>query len=143
VEGLTTLGGDVVEVGRGDQPPGELDDVRLDEVVTAQVARAERRAAAPRFLVDVEPTVVRGEAERIGRAVSNLIDNACKWNAPGRPIEVRLQHGVLEVRDHGPGFAEADLPHVFERFYRAQDAPGRPAPAPPPPTLHQPAQPSA
>jgi two-component system sensor histidine kinase MprB len=123
---LTTLVGDVVELARGDQPAGELDDVRLDEVVTALVARAERRANAPAFHVEVEPTVIRGEPERIGRAVSNLIDNACKWNAPGRPVEVRLKGGVVEVRDHGPGFAEEDLPHVFERFYRADNARGRP-----------------
>jgi two-component system sensor histidine kinase MprB len=123
---LTTLVGDVVELARGDQPSGELDDVRLDEVVTALVGRAGRRANAPTFHVEVEPTVVRGEPERIGRAVSNLIDNACKWNAPGQPVEVRLAGGVVEVRDHGPGFAEDDLPHVFERFYRAQDARGKP-----------------
>jgi two-component system sensor histidine kinase MprB len=123
---LTTLVGDVVELARGDQPSGELDDVRLDEVVTALVGRAGRRANAPTFHVEVEPTVVRGEPERIGRAVSNLIDNACKWNPPGQPIEVRLAGGVVEVRDHGPGFAEDDLPHVFERFYRAQHARGKP-----------------
>jgi two-component system sensor histidine kinase MprB len=123
---LTALVGDVVELARGDQPAGELDDVRLDEVVTALVERAQRRANAPSFEVQVEPTVVRGEPDRIGRAVSNLIDNACKWNAPGRPVEVRLADGVLEVRDHGPGFAELDLPHVFERFYRAEHARGKP-----------------
>jgi two-component system sensor histidine kinase MprB len=39
---------------------------------------------------------------------------------------VRLAAGELTVRDHGPGFSDADLPHVFERFYRARDARGMP-----------------
>jgi two-component system sensor histidine kinase MprB len=41
-------------------------------------------------------------------------------------VEVELRDGMLTVRDHGPGFADEDLPHVFERFYRAKDARGMP-----------------
>ena len=37
-------------------------------------------------------------------------------------VEVRLRAGELSIRDHGPGFAERDLPFVFDRFYRAEDA---------------------
>jgi two-component system sensor histidine kinase MprB len=52
----------------------------------------------------------------------NMIDNARKWNPPGKPIEVRLSAGTVSVRDNGPGFDEGDLPHVFDRFYRAEAA---------------------
>ena len=65
---------------------------------------------------------MRGQADRIGRAVSNLVDNARKWSPAGAAVEVALKDGVLSVRDHGPGFQEADLPFVFDRFYRARDA---------------------
>jgi two-component system sensor histidine kinase MprB len=122
---LTALVGDVVELARGAAPGAEAEDVRLDELVEAALQRARRRGAV-RFDVSLEQTVVRGQADRIERAVSNLIDNARKWSPPDGVVEVRLRDGVLSVRDHGPGFSEQDLPFVFDRFYRAKDARGLP-----------------
>ncbi|HEY3970023.1 MAG TPA: HAMP domain-containing sensor histidine kinase, partial [Solirubrobacteraceae bacterium] len=118
---LTRLVGDVVELARGAEPKGELHDVALDEIVRGAVQRAQKRSDAI-FQVNLEQTLVRGEAERIDRAVANLLDNARKWSQPEEPIEVDLHDGLLSVRDHGPGFEQADLPHVFERFYRADRA---------------------
>jgi two-component system sensor histidine kinase MprB len=60
------------------------------------------------------------------RAVGNLLDNAVKWSPPGAPVDVRVQDGEITVRDHGPGIAQVDLPHVFDRFYRAPSARGLP-----------------
>jgi two-component system sensor histidine kinase MprB len=118
---LTALVGDVVELARGAAPDGAVDDVRLDEVVRGTVASARRRGELS-FALSLEPTIVRGQADRIGRAVSNLVDNARKWSPEGAAVELTLAQGVLSVRDHGPGFEEADLPFVFDRFYRARDA---------------------
>jgi two-component system, OmpR family, sensor histidine kinase MprB len=129
---LTALVGDVVELARGAEPDGTPDDVRLDELVAGAVASARRRGAGGSgdgevsFELSVEPTVVRGRADRIGRAVSNVVDNARKWSPSGGTVEVALKDGVLSVRDHGPGFQEADLPFVFDRFYRAHAARGLP-----------------
>jgi two-component system sensor histidine kinase MprB len=72
--------------------------------------------------VSTEPTVVRGDPKRIQRAISNLVDNALKWSPDRGTVEIRLSGGWLTVRDHGPGFNVADLPHVFDRFYRATGA---------------------
>jgi two-component system sensor histidine kinase MprB len=122
---LTALVGDVVELARGAAPDGAVDDVRLDEVVRGVLESARRRGdrvGDVRFALGLEPTVVRGHGDRIGRAVSNLVDNARKWSPPGAEVEIELRDGVLSVRDHGPGFQEADLPFVFDRFYRARDA---------------------
>lgn len=118
---LTALVSDVVELARGSTPEGSVDDVRLDEVVAEAVQRARRRGDV-RFELSLQPTIVRGEAERIGRAVSNLVDNARKWSPPEGVVEIALDEGVLSVRDHGPGFADADLPFVFDRFYRSGEA---------------------
>jgi two-component system sensor histidine kinase MprB len=122
---LTALVSDVVELARGARPEESLDDVRLDSLVGDLVGRAQRRGnGAALFEPDLEPTLVRGAPDRIARAVSNLLDNARKWSPPGGTVEVSLHGGTLSVRDHGPGFAEADLPRVFERFYRAEEARG-------------------
>ena len=124
---LTALVSDVVELARGTPADEALDDVRLHEVVDAAVERAQRRAGdGVKYELKLEPTVVRGEPDRIARAVTNLLDNARKFSPNGGAIEVELRAGELSVRDHGPGFADEDLPHVFERFYRAKAARGMP-----------------
>jgi two-component system sensor histidine kinase MprB len=124
---LTALVGDVVELARGSGADEELDDVRVDRIAAALVERFRRRAAGRvEFTLDAEPTVVAGMPGRIHRAVANLLDNALKWSPDGARVEVTLREGVLAVRDRGPGFAERDVPHVFERFYRADSARGLP-----------------
>jgi two-component system, OmpR family, sensor histidine kinase MprB len=122
---LTALVGDVVELARGAAPEAAAEDVRLDELVESAVGAARRRGDV-RFELQLEPTLVRGQADRIARAISNLVDNARKWSPAGGKVEIRLADGVVTVRDHGPGFAEEDLPLVFDRFYRARDARGLP-----------------
>ena len=66
--------------------------------------------------------VGRRRRRPLERAVTNLLDNAAKWSPPEGTVLVRLTDGVLTVDDQGPGIAEADLPHVFERFYRAEES---------------------
>jgi two-component system, OmpR family, sensor histidine kinase MprB len=124
---LTALVADVVELARGAKPSESLDDVRIDEVVGAAVERARARAGdRAEIRAALEPAVLVGDPERIQRAVSNLLDNAIKWSPPGGLVEVTLADGVLTVRDHGAGFEPEDLGRVFERFYRADRARGKP-----------------
>jgi two-component system, OmpR family, sensor histidine kinase MprB len=123
---LTALVGDIVELARGGRPSGEPGDVRVDAIVSGAVDRLRRRA--PSLTVDsrLAPTLVRGEGDRIERAVTNLLDNAAKWSPAGATVEVELAGGVLSVRDRGPGFHDEDLPFVFDRFHRAADARSKP-----------------
>ncbi len=125
-EDLTALISDVIELARGDEPLAGLDDVRLDHVVAEAIARARRRRPGTTFEAQLEPTLVEGLAERLGRAVDNLLDNAAKYTDQGTVVEVALRDGELTVRDHGPGIPAADRPHVFDRFYRGETARGRP-----------------
>jgi two-component system, OmpR family, sensor histidine kinase MprB len=126
LEELTAIVNDVVDLARGAEQPTTFEDVRLDDVVRADVERFERRASHPPVEVDAEPSIVTGDAARISRAVRNLLDNAATWGPPDGAIEVTVRDATVSVRDHGPGFAEEDLPHVFDRFYRATSARGLP-----------------
>jgi two-component system, OmpR family, sensor histidine kinase MprB len=124
LEEMTGLVGDLVELAREDEPePPPVEDLRFDALVAAAVERARRHAPRVAFLVDAEPVLVRGVPARLDRAVANLLDNAAKYSTC---VEVRLRGGELTVRDHGPGIAERDRARVFDRFYRADDARGRP-----------------
>jgi two-component system sensor histidine kinase MprB len=119
---LTALIGDVIELARGSAPEAVRAEVRLDALLDAAVERARRRAGGVRFELDLEPTLVCADAPAVDRAISNLLENARRWSPPGGSVEVRLRDGELTVRDRGPGFAARDLPFVFDRFYRAEEA---------------------
>ena len=125
-EELSALITDVIELARGDEPLSGVEEVQLDALVTEAVARAKRRRPNVTFDERLEPTVVAGLPDRLGRAVDNLLDNAGKYSPQGTTVEVALQGGELSVRDHGPGIAADDRPHVFDRFYRGATARGRP-----------------
>jgi two-component system, OmpR family, sensor histidine kinase MprB len=117
VEELSALVGDLVEIDR--ERPEEIEDVRLDQLVNSAVARAKVRAPKVLFRTQLQESVVRGAPAQLDRAVLNLLDNAAKWSSS---VDVGVNDSEVTVRDHGPGISEEDLPHVFDRFYRAADA---------------------
>jgi two-component system sensor histidine kinase MprB len=101
----------------------EKEEFQFDEVVEDALERARTRFPAVEWGDDgLEPTVVDGYRDRMERAVWNLLENAGKWSGDGGSVEVSLAGGELQVRDHGPGFADEDRPLVFERFYRSAAA---------------------
>lgn len=122
IEELTTLVGDLVMLARAEQPEASVTSLDLAEVIERAVTRVRRRAAGVDFDVRLEPWLAEGDATGLERAITNLLDNAAKWSPPGGTITVRLASGVLTVDDQGPGISEADLPHVFERFWRSDES---------------------
>jgi two-component system sensor histidine kinase MprB len=142
---LTTLIGDLTELARDTPPNRDAGLIELSNVVEDALIRVRRRAPGVEWDVELTPFPVWGDERLLGRAVTNLLDNAAKYSSPDDPtaaavadrrtgdgqpaqgrVTVRLLDGVLTVTDSGPGIAEADLPHVFERFYRSSEARSRP-----------------
>jgi two-component system sensor histidine kinase MprB len=127
LEEMTELVGDVVELARA---PGQdailRQDVALDELTRDAIERAERRSRGIGFETRVEPSLVNADPQRLGRAISNMLDNAAKWSPPGGSVEVEVERGRVTVRDHGPGFPNGHLDKVFDRFWRADEARGKP-----------------
>jgi two-component system sensor histidine kinase MprB len=119
---LSQLVTSVTELARGETQSGQVGDVPLHDVVAASLDGARRDWPRTAFTADLEPCVVVGQADRLSIAVRNLLDNAAKFGSPGGRVEVRLRDGELTVRDRGPGIEPADLPQVFDRFYRAPAA---------------------
>ena len=122
IEELTTLIGDLVELARDEPLPTVEERVDLGDVADRALTRVRRRAPGVRFELDVEPWWVTGDAAGLERAVTNLLDNAAKWSPPGGAVTIRLSDGALVVDDEGPGIATDDLPHVFDRFWRAEES---------------------
>ncbi len=125
---LTSLVADLAELARGEQPTLTSGPVRFDLLVLSAVeaATTHGRSRNVTFDANVTENWVSGSSSRIERAVDNLLDNALKWSPDGGVVEVGCADGVLLVRDHGPGVAESDIDHIFDRFYRAPEARGRP-----------------
>ena len=134
---LSELVGDLVDLAREDSPTPVREPVDLADIVGRAVQRVARRAPEVDFDTECDPFVLDGDAAALERAVINLLDNAAKWSprpgvvrtrlfrevVPGDVGNGRVRHSaVLQIRDQGAGIQPADLPHVFDRFYRSADA---------------------
>ncbi|TDD95166.1 HAMP domain-containing histidine kinase [Jiangella asiatica] len=123
---LSQLVGDLVELSREDPPAASRERLDFADVVRDALGRVRRRAPGIAFSADLHSWTVDGDATQLGRAATNLLDNAAKFSPPHGTVTVTLREGVLDVCDEGPGIADDDLQRVFDRFYRTSEARGLP-----------------
>jgi two-component system, OmpR family, sensor kinase len=104
----------------------------LDALLVDVYQQARLQAGPVRLTIgDLTQVEVVGDVDRLKQLLFNLVDNASRYTPPGGTVTLSLveQDGMaaLSVRDTGPGIAPDDLPRIFERFYRADDARSREA----------------
>lgn len=114
---LTDLVNELVELATDRRDDEPVQPVRLREVAERVAARARRRTGRT-ITVAADDSLLDGRPSALERAMQNLVDNACKFASDG-DVDIVVERGVVLVRDHGPGFVDADIPHLFDRFYRS------------------------
>jgi two-component system sensor histidine kinase KdpD len=132
VERLTRLFQNILEMARIDAGgiSAESRWTHPSEIVAAARAQVEQTLHQHEVSVKVDPDVpVELDPRLTATALAHLLGNAAQYAPSGSTIDVHAtitEEGlVIQVRDHGPGIASADLPHLFERFYRGDAATAR------------------
>ncbi|HET9519417.1 MAG TPA: HAMP domain-containing sensor histidine kinase, partial [Candidatus Limnocylindrales bacterium] len=125
---LGTIIADLDDLASAEAAPLHAAPVSIDvgELVRGIAAAldGQARTAGATLVIEISPGLAAwADREHVRRALTNVVANGIRHGA-GRPVEIRggtSEEGeaVVRVTDHGPGIAAADLPHVFERFYRA------------------------
>lgn len=118
---LAVLIADLQELSRSDAQQGKATYgvVPLHEVARRAWERVRPRGKEVTFTSSLDEWYVIADAAALERAVVNLLDNVVKFSPPQAVVSLELSDGRLTVRDQGPGIADDELPHVFDRFWRS------------------------
>ncbi|MCP9797642.1 MULTISPECIES: sensor histidine kinase [Cyanophyceae] len=130
---ITRMLNDLLDLSRSEsgQLQMVLAPVAVDEVLTTACDLARSQLSRPLLLTLPEeaaegPVRAVAETDRLQQVLLNLIENADKYSAPGRPISLELTRNDAElcitVRDQGIGIPPEDIPKVFDRFHRGRNA---------------------
>ncbi len=101
----------------------------LERTAVAYFPQAEAQGVTLSVVGDGNLPLVAVDVDRMVQVLNNLVSNALRFTAAGEKIELRVatknHHILMQVRDTGRGIPAQDLPHIFERFYRADSARSR------------------
>ena len=116
---LSALVDELVQLSSGDaEAESAIDVSRIAERAAERAARRSGRE----IIRDFEPAPIEGRARSLDRAISNLLDNAIKFDQSAAPIRLTVRPNRVEVSDSGPGIPKDQRELVFERFHRSIEA---------------------
>src|SRR5262249_42591066 len=116
-----------IESGKRAPVLGPVDILKLAKEAASSLApQAERRKVSIRIEPSAVPLLIRADKAQLLRVLTNLIDNAIKFNREKGTVRVEAEEKAgfvaVWVRDTGPGIPPEDLQRIFERFYRVEKA---------------------
>ena len=127
VNNMQGLSNYLLELNRyeNSETPLEISKIDLAEVISHAIKKVEPIAVKNKIKITPKLTkaFVSGNEDAIVELSTILIDNAIKYSGKSKTVEVKTtSRGTFEVRDFGIGIPEADVPHIFERFYRGESS---------------------
>lgn len=126
---LRSLSNDLLLLARldFDSLPERPRPLRLDDILLESIEKLSALTAGKDMRWDIEiedPVEIWGDRTALEHAIMNILENAIKFSPPGESIRVGLHErggrGEITVGNQGPTIAERDLPHLFDRFFRAE-----------------------
>ncbi len=127
VEGLFALS--KLDTGEARSERVRFDLAKLAETTAEQMCLLAEEKHIRLACETREPAEVEGDHSRLKQVIVNLLDNAIKYTPEGGGISLTVHaendSAFLEIADNGPGVSESALPHLFKRFYRADEAHSR------------------
>ena len=130
---LSRLINDILLLARAESGklPLDMQEVDLDTVVLEVMQQAMILAEGKKkiLLGEFDQVMVLGDRDRLQQVLLNLMSNAVKYTPDGGEVQISLKKegdkAKVVIKDNGPGISPADLPHIFERFYRADQSRNR------------------
>lgn len=122
VDKLTTLSQNLLQLSRLEHEDIEREQVVLGDIISSAAARYNKENGRIKITA-TKPYAVHANKASVEELLTILLDNALKYSPPGSTVEVRIigrkQMAGFEVQNEGAGISPRDLPHIFDRFYRA------------------------
>lgn len=124
---LITLVGDIIKLSQldGNDIEVKIETIDLHELTSAVISQLEMAASEKNVTVSLtgDSPVITGGEQIVEEMIFNILDNAIKYNRDGGQVNIKIRQRIdgveLEVSDTGIGIADEDIPHIFERFWRA------------------------